>query len=90
MKSGDDISTATALAKEADVAIVVLAQSSTEGHDRQYLNLSQVRAIVCHSAAQCSAAQCVCVLSLVGVSPRGLPAVTCICMPVCVRYLYLT
>eukprot|EP01046_Picozoa_sp_COSAG06_P100601 COSAG06_NODE_46724_length_341_cov_1.310204_1_plen_63_part_01 len=56
------------------MAIVVLAQSSTEGHDRQYLNLSQVRAII---LMRYSAVCVLCVLpSLVGVTSRGLPADT--------------
>ena len=49
--TGYDLSTATALAKEADVAIVVLAQSSTEGHDRQFLNLSQAELVPAIAAA---------------------------------------
>ena len=47
---GYDLSTAAALAKEADVAIVVLAQSSTEGHDRQYVLWPTRLFVVLHSA----------------------------------------
>ena len=49
--TGSDVSTATKLAKDADVAIVVLAQSSTEGHDRQWLNMSQAELVPIIAAA---------------------------------------
>lgn len=39
--TGYDVAHAQEIAKAADVVIVVLAQSSTEGHDRQWLNLTQ-------------------------------------------------
>ena len=43
--TGHDVAHAQAVAKAADVVIVVLAQSSTEGHDRQWLNLTQAELV---------------------------------------------
>jgi beta-glucosidase len=49
---GHDLQAAVALAKASDVAIIVVAQTSTEGHDRPTLVLNQTELVPLIGAAQ--------------------------------------